>query len=52
MVSGPPGTPQSYRVSDPDPLKNQKATKQAFNVGLAIIDPPVKHHLNDISLVG
>ena len=35
----------------PNPLKNHKATKPAFNVG-AIIGPPAKFHLNGISLTG
>ena len=36
----------------PDPLKNHKATKPAFNVGRAIIGPPAKRHLNGVSLKG
>ena len=34
-----------------DPLKNHKATKPAFNVGQSSA-PPVKRHLNGISLAG
>ena len=37
--------------TDPDALKNHKASKTAFNV-LAIIGTPAKRHLNGVSLAG
>ena len=47
-VSGPPKKHKNLGFlsnTGPDPLKNHKATKPAFNIG-----PPAKRHLNGVSL--
>ena len=56
MGSGPPSPKNQNNIgflsnTCPDPLKNHKATKLAFNVGPSSA-PPAKRHLNGVSLVG